>query len=544
LAFTSSVSRERLRNLGALLAVSSAGDVSLPRSNVPRSRGRQTSQATLRLLTVLVIALFAAALVTVEVLVRFSFGWDFRAVYQAGHDYLHLHSPYISGSLAQLTSRENFVYPLPIAAVFAPVSLLPYHVAAVLFVALGAACLALTLRILGVRDWRCYAAALVGMPAVEGTLLGTISPLLALLVALLWRYRDRSRVAVPVVALLVLAKLFLWPAVVWLLVTRRFRTAALSIGVCAASVLAFSLPVGSGTLTHYPHLLRLLSSFESPMSLSLFSLGQSATGSYPVGLALASAAGLLLLYGMARAAHEGEELRAFSLSIVAALALSPIVWNHYLVILFVPLALMRPRFSVLWLASAWIMDDGGAGLDRKAIAIVTIAAWLVILAQAGVFSRPPSTLARRRTEVFGEALSLVGAVGCLVALGWIVLTIVGEVPAVAALNPPTGASSASGTALLRLSRGRNAICWNILTSGIPPSARAEIVHGTRVIAQKKIQPGRSDACVSYVAKGQGGLAAAFAEDRVHLTLKIVGPGGADLLSGRMLRKPPSLVADR
>jgi hypothetical protein len=266
------------------------------------------------------------------------------------------------------------------------------------------------------------------------------------------------------------------------------------------------------------------------------------TGSYLVGLALASAAGLLLLYGMARAASDGDEMRAFSLSIVAALALSPIVWNHYLVILFVPLALMRPRFSVLWLASAWIMDDGGAGLDRRAIAIVAVAAWLVILAQAGVLPGSSSKVARHRPELFDGALSLVGALGCLVALGWIVLTIIGEVPAVAALNPPTRASSASGTALLRLSRGSNAICWNILTSGTPRGARAEIVQGTRVIAQKSIKPGRSDACVSYVAKKPGSLAAAFAKDRVRLTLKVVGPGGADLLSGRMLRKPPSLVA--
>jgi hypothetical protein len=190
------------------------------------------------------------------------------------------------------------------------------------------------------------------------------------------------------------------------------------------------------------------------------------------------------------------------------------------------------------------MDDGGAGLDRRAIAIVTIAAWLVILVQAGVFSRSWSTLARRRPELFDGALSLLGAVGCLVALGWIVLTIVGEVPAVAALNPPTRASSASGTALLRLSRGSNAICWNILTNGTPPGSRAEIVQGPRVIAQKSIRPGRSDACVSYFARKPGSLAAAFAEDRVHLTLKVVAPGGADLLSGRMLRKPPSLVADK
>jgi glycosyl transferase family 87 len=541
LAFTSFVSRERFRSLGARLAVSGAGDLGMPSSTVSPGRGRQTSQATLRLLTVLVIAIFVIALVTVEVLVRFSFAWDFRALYQAGHDYLHLHSPYVSGALAQLTSRENFVYPLPIAAIFAPVSLFPYHLAAALFVALSAACLALTLRILGVRDWRCYAAALIGMPAVEGTVLGTMSPMLALLLALLWRFRDRSRIAVPVVVLLVLAKLFLWPALLWLLVTRRFRTAALAVGACATSVLVFSLPVGLGTLTHYPSLLRSLSSFESSMSLSLLSLGEGLSGSYFVGLAAAVVAGSALLYGMARSASRGDELRAFSLSIVAALAMSPIVWNHYLVILFVPLALTRPRFSVLWLASAWIMDDGGAGLDRRAIVIVAVAAWLVTLAQAGVFSRSSSMLTRRRAQVLEGSLSLGGAVICVIALGWIVLTIIGEVPAVAALTPPGHAGPASGTALLRFSRESNRVCWNILTSGIPPHARAEITDRGKVIAQKSIRSGRSDACTTYAGPGQGKLAAAFAVGRVHPVLTILTPGGADLLRGNVLRKPPSLA---
>jgi hypothetical protein len=529
------VSRDQLPSLAVHVA-SSSGDLFLPPNVSPDSRGKQTFLAGLQLANVSVIELLAVALVAVEVLARFAVGWDFRALYQAGHEYLHLHSPYISGSLAQLTSRENFVYPLPIGAIFAPVSLIPYHVAAVVFAIASAASLALSLWILRVRDWRCYAAALIGIPAIEGAMLGTLSPMLALLLALLWRFRDRSRVAIPVVALLVLAKLFLWPLVVWLLITRRFRVAAASVAVCVAAVLVFSLPVGLGSLTHYPALLKSLSSFEAHESLSLLSLGQGLSGSYLVGLATAAAAGVALVCGMVNAARHGDEVRAFALSIVASLAMSPIVWNHYLVLLFVPLALIRPRFSVLWLASGWIMGDG-AGLDRKALAILTVAAWLVIFAQANVFSGSWPMRARRGPHPLTDrGLSLGGALACLVALGWVLLTISGQVPAVAALTPPQRVASASGTALLRLSDRTNAICWDILTSGIPQRARAEIVQGKQVIAQKTIRSGRSEECLSY-AWPRKNLAAAFLAGRVHLTLKIVAPDGTEALEGRVFLKP-------
>lgn len=531
------MSRERLRNLGALLAVSSAGDVSMPPRDVPRSRRAQTSQATFEVLTLLLLALFAVALIALEVAVRVSYGWDFAALYHAGREYLHLHSPYVSGSLAQLTSRENFVYPLPIAAVFAPISLLPYHVAAALFVALGAACLVLTLRILGVRDWRCYAAVLVGIPAFEGVGLGTISPLLTLLLALLWRYRDRRGIAVPAVTFLVLAKLFLWPVLVWLVVTRRFRTAAISMVACATSVLVFSIPVGLSALTHYPALLRSLSSFEGPMSMSLVSLGQGLSGSYPVGLALTTAAGLALIYGMSRTARRGDDVRAFSLAIVAALAMSPIVWNHYLLLLFVPLALTRPRFSVIWLASAWILGDGFT-LGRSGLAILTIAAWIVILAQGGVLSGTPAPSARRGARLSDAIPSLAGGVALWVALGWVVLALAGEVTAFAALAAPAGSRQASGTAVLRVMHDKNSICWTILTAGVPPSARAELVQQGRVIAHSGIRAGRSDACVGY-AQSHKNLADAFAAGGVRLTLRVVGPGGVDLLRGRILRNPPT-----
>ena len=59
----------------------------------------------------------------------------------------------------------------------------------------------------------------------------------------------------------------------------------------------------------------------------------------------------------------------------AALALSPIVWLHYLVLLAVPLAIARPRFSPLWLLPIvlWVCprSGNGDGLETLMPAAVT-----------------------------------------------------------------------------------------------------------------------------------------------------------------------------
>ena len=48
----------------------------------------------------------------------------------------------------------------------------------------------LTLYVVGVRDARCYAAALLWVPAISGVLLSNVSIPLAFALAVLWRYRD------------------------------------------------------------------------------------------------------------------------------------------------------------------------------------------------------------------------------------------------------------------------------------------------------------------------------------------------------------------
>src|SRR2546423_9196156 len=88
------------------------------------------------------------------------FLFDLHVMWKAGHDVVTGHSPY------------PFVYPAPAAILMVPFGILPWKVAVVAFSLTVMATAVLTLRVLGVRDWRCYAAALGSLPGVPAVTAG------------------------------------------------------------------------------------------------------------------------------------------------------------------------------------------------------------------------------------------------------------------------------------------------------------------------------------------------------------------------------------
>jgi alpha-1,2-mannosyltransferase len=286
------------------------------------------------------------------------YAFDFRVFWEAGRSFVDGESPYPEQSAAVIASKQNFLYPAPIAALFAPLSVVPFDVAAVLFSLAVAAAPILMLYLLGLRDWRCYGAVFLGLPLALSVSLGTISTFLGLGVAVLWRYRDKALVAAPVLALLVVSKLFLWPLAFWFVATRRWRTAVLAGVLGGAASLVAWWQVGLETLRVYPDLLRLVAEVEQADSFSPTALGialgvpteLAQFGSLALGVGLLAAAGI-------RVRMRGNDFTMLVVALAAALVCSPIVWGHYLVLLFVPLAIARPTFGVLWLVTAWMTPD-------------------------------------------------------------------------------------------------------------------------------------------------------------------------------------------
>jgi alpha-1,2-mannosyltransferase len=284
-------------------------------------------------------------------------GWvvppDLRIFLNAGDAVLAGRSPYVD--IDVIGDNLRYVYPPLLAFVMTPLSVLPLEVATIIWTLLSGAFVLGALYLFGVRDWRCYPVALLIPFTRESFEFGTIGPLLLLVVAACWRYRDRRWGGSSAAAVAVALKLFLWPLVLWLAVTRRLRAAVLSVGITLALVFLPWALIGFAGLGQYPALLRKVADQQDYRSYSLVALGEALGASPTAAKAISIAVGVALLVLAARAARarrgsaDERDRRSLIFVLAAALALTPVIWAHYLVLLIAPVALARPRLSPLWL---------------------------------------------------------------------------------------------------------------------------------------------------------------------------------------------------
>ena len=298
-----------------------------------------------------------------------SFLYDFHGdLYNAGVAILHGRDPYQPAFLARLAALAEAgarppaqlatpVYPAPDLLVSVPLALLPYKAAALAFAAIGIAALLAGLRLLGVRDPRCYGATLLSWPALHSIRLGQVNGLLVLGLAIVWRYRDRVIPPAAAVAATIVAKVFLWPVALFLLARRRYSSAGLAVAIGVGAVLVAWTVIGFDGFTAYPRLLSELSRIEGGSGVSLVSLVQALGGSRALGEVAGLAAGAVLIgLALSFARRPDGAARSFALLVIASLVASPLVWPHYLTLLFVAVALLAPTFGPLWLVPvlAWL----------------------------------------------------------------------------------------------------------------------------------------------------------------------------------------------
>jgi hypothetical protein len=230
-----------------------------------------------------------------------------------------------------------------------PLSLLGFWPAAALFTLISIGALILGLRLLGVRDRRCIALAVLSWPSMFALDIGAMGPLLLLGAAIAWRWRERLWPPAIAVALVVVAKLFPWPLAIWLLVTRRLRALALTVMLGVVVMFGAWAVIGFAGLADYSQMLSNATFIQEGRASSLvavlLALGLSAGAAHIA--AFAAAGGLLLLAWQRRSLPDGDR-QVFCLALIAGLTASPIVWDHYMVLLFVPIALASPRLSPIW----------------------------------------------------------------------------------------------------------------------------------------------------------------------------------------------------
>ena len=271
------------------------------------------------------------------------------------HDFKNELYPQADELLAGRNPWPAALWP-PLAAVVAmPFTILPPTAANVAIGLVGLACMAAALWLVGMRDWRVYG--VVGLwPSVLGDIrIAHLTPLLCLLVAVTWRYRDRPLPAGLGLGVAGGVKFFLWPLGVWLIATGRVRAAGIAAVVAVGSVL---LVAPFAPLDDYVRTLREVGRTFDQDSYSTFGLlTQLGAGDTAARLVTFALGAVLLALTWRRA--------SFTLAIAAALVLSPIVWFDFYALAAIPLAIARPRLSLVWFLPllTWGLPSSGIAAD-------------------------------------------------------------------------------------------------------------------------------------------------------------------------------------
>jgi alpha-1,2-mannosyltransferase len=303
---------------------------------------------------------------------------DFPIFRAASKAVLQGRSPYAAPDPGALAHFDTFVYPPAAAFLLSPIALVPYTVGSALMFVLGVTAILAALRVLDVRDWRCYGLAALSAPAVDSLALGALTSFLLLGTALTWHYRDRPAVCGIAASLSAAVKLFLWPLGLWLLVTRRLRAAAAFALIATLAVLLGWAAIDFAGFQSYPHLLRVLSRLEAGVSYSPIALLRL-SGSAPLA-SLVLIAVLAIVVPLAARGPDGDR-RSFTVAVLGSLLVTPVLWLHYLALLFVPIALYRPRLSPLWFvplvlwATPTGRSEGATWKIALALLVTAIVAW-------------------------------------------------------------------------------------------------------------------------------------------------------------------------
>ena len=288
-------------------------------------------------------------------------GFDFQFAYwRAGHRVLLGLSPY-AWTHAQVVNKIIFVYPALSAVIFAPLSEIGRGTGSVIFMLLCIVLVPATLSLLSVRDAGIYAITLLWLPVYAAWQTANETMFLVFGLACVWRWRDRPLVAGVLTGAMISLKPLLWPLVLWMLATRRWRASAVAlISGLAFNLLAWSV-VGFGQISSYLSAASAdttaawRTGWGVPALLGHFGVGF--TGGLVTMLALSAALVAAVVYS---AVMQRDELRVLTWTVALALVSSPLLWSHYLVLMLVPLALSRPRLHWVWVLPVlmWVSPLG------------------------------------------------------------------------------------------------------------------------------------------------------------------------------------------
>ena len=275
-------------------------------------------------------------------------GFDFLAYHDAARRVLDGHQLY-DLSIHEAGGFGLFYYPPPFALLILPFALLPADVAAWLWTAAIVAAFVVGVALMPVRGWvRWTTILLAGLswPFAYAVKLGQVGPILFLLFAIGWRWMDRPRVLGASIAAGALIKIQPALLLLWAAASRRLAAVAVAVAVGLVVLVAAAVPTG-GPGTWFDYLTMLRNVTDPITTPHNFTAGAIA---YQLGAGTAAAAviqftvSMLVIAAVVVSARVATPAASYLVAVVASQLLSPLLWDHYALLLLLP--------------AAWLLDRG------------------------------------------------------------------------------------------------------------------------------------------------------------------------------------------
>ncbi len=295
-------------------------------------------------------------------------------------DFVHFELPAARHVAHGESPYPGYGYPPLVAFALVPFVWIP--AANVVFTILLAACLPLSLWLLGVRDWRCYGVIFAWSPVLAALQTGNVTIPLLLGSAVCWRYRERWKLASVGGGLTIAAKLLTAPLIVWLAATRRWAAAAGVAAVAAGVSIVLWAALGFSYFRSYPSRVGSINDSSAPESYTLKVLLQDMGAGHTLSEAGWVVLALAIVAAIVFFGWRGDDRRSFAFAGVAMIAAIPVVWMHSFSLLMLPVAVMRPRLSLAWLLPilCFIGTGTGNGTPYQTAGVLLAAALTVVAA--------------------------------------------------------------------------------------------------------------------------------------------------------------------
>jgi hypothetical protein len=297
-------------------------------------------------LPIVAALVFAAAVVAIAWAAGSTLGYDYQAYVQAAARLL-AGQPLYDPSVDVAGPFAIYLYPPPFALAMIPFTWLPAGTGPAVWTAVLALAFAAGVWLLPVSrrvGWMTLLLAGLCWPFLYSIKLGQVGPLLFLAFAAGWRWLDRPVPLAIAIAAGTLIKV--QPALLfgWALVTGRHRAVTIGLGLLLVAVAVSTLVTGPGAWPDYLAILgRVSAPVTTPHNYTAGAIAFANGASLPVATAIQWAgvalATIVVLYSWWRA----DAVSGYVTTVVGSQVVSPLLWEHYAMLLLIPTALLLER---------------------------------------------------------------------------------------------------------------------------------------------------------------------------------------------------------